>query len=199
MTEALAAISFSLKVWLLSRKEQPLWLFFYVGAMMLAMAAEWPVKWEFGAASQAYLWTWVCSTALVLVFVAVAVWEHIRLLRYKLRAFAVASLIALVPARMSYLGDWGHHTLTDKLITAEGFLLLLAGLLVGGAAPHTRRPDLSLIVALFWIGQSTFDWGWILHWPAWNAASWILGPSMGIVAFLLLAWRLWKSPSRASI
>ena len=190
MSEALAALSFSLKLWILSRREQPLWLFFYVGTMMMTMALEWPTKWQFGPGSQAYLWVWAFCTGLVLLSILCAVWEHIRLARFRLRGVVIAGVIALVPARMSYLADPGAYTLADKLVTAEGFLLLLAGLLVGMTANHSERPDISRILAMLWILQSAFDWGWILHWPYWNEASWVLGPSLGLAAFAAIAWQL---------
>ena len=198
MSEILVAASFSLKLWILSRREQPLWLFCYVGAMMVAMPLEWTTKWQFGLDSQAYLWVWAFCTSLVLLSILCAVWEHIRLARFRLRGVFIAGVIAFVPARMSYLADPGTYTLADKLVTAEGFLLLLAGLLVGMTANTSERPDISRILAMLWILQSAFDWGWILHWPYWNEASWVLGPSLGLAAFAAIAYCLRRVSSAAT-
>ena len=190
MSEVLAAISFSLKLWILSRREQPLWLFFYVGAMMVAMPLEWTTKWEFGPGSQAYLWVWAFCTGLVLLAVFCVVWEHIRLAQFRLRGIVLAGLVAFAPARMSYLADTGAYTLADKLVAVEGFLLLLAGLLVGMTANTSERSAISRILAMLWILQSAFDWGWILHWPYWNEASWQVGPTLGLASFAAIAYCL---------
>lgn len=190
ISEVLAALSFGLKMWILGRREQPLWLFFYVGAMMMTAALEWPTKWEFGPDSQAYFAVWAFCTGLVLLAVFCVVWEHIRLAQFRLRGVVLAGLIALIPARMGYLADPGTYTAADKLVTAEGSLLLLAGLLVGATANRSERPAISRILAVLWMLQSAFDWGWILHWPEWNEASWVLGPSLGLVSFAAIAYCL---------
>lgn len=115
-------------------------------------------------------------------------------MRYPLRTTAFAFLLAGVLGRMVYLGQNRPATYFDWINILLGVYLWWAGSVLGNAAAFVKRWDLSIVLALFWISQAVSSFGWTLH--RWEHLNWIIDPSLGIVAFLSLAFLARNNPSK---
>jgi hypothetical protein len=166
---------------------------FYLWASLAALPAEWSAHYLYGDWSWQYAATYVAVTLPILVAVALIVWEHIRKGPYRLRAIASCFILAAVLGRMTYGGIGRQITYFDWINLSLGVALATAGLLVGFTAAYSKRWDLGLILAVFWTSQAASSFGWTLH--LWESLNWIIDPSLGIAAFLLLRWRLAFNPS----
>lgn len=145
--------------------------------------------WYFGVWSWPYLIVFSLFTAVILLSACRLTWALLQSRQQRLRPIAATFLVALVMARIAHRGSLAH----DRFLTvwlSEGFILAWLGALLALLAPYTRRPDLYFPLALLWLCQSCWAFGWSLNWQMLAGWNWVLPPLMGLCCFSFLAWRL---------
>jgi hypothetical protein len=129
-------------------------------------------------------------TGLVFLTILRLTWESLLTARYKLRLSAIASLLAMLFARMSFLGLGRPIEWFDWLVIGEGALLIACGALMGISVPYTKQPDVAIGLSIMWLAQALVAFGYALHWPAWNVIDPYARALVGMAGFLFIGSRL---------
>lgn len=161
---------------------------FYLRTQLASLPALWIGSRLWGIWSPWYAGIYVAATLPILWGIARICWAVLRGREYRLRAAAIGSFLAIILGRLAYVGLQRHVTYFDWINIALGVSLVWAGTLVGFAAPHVKRWDLALILGFLWVLQAVSSFGWTQHLN--ERLNWMIDPSLGIMAFLILAWRL---------
>lgn len=161
----------------------------YFSAQIVALPVL-ELSWRIVGPGKAYGWVYALGTGLVLVAIGNLVRESLQTARYKARVFAVASLLALVFAKVAFLGLARPAVWADWLAIGEGGLLVAAGTVMAFSAPHSKLPDISFGLSILWLVQALSAFGWTLHWPAWNLFDLYARNLIGLAGFLFIGWRL---------
>lgn len=176
-------------LWVL-RKPMSLDLVFYFSTQLLYTPVIWAVAWLYGDHSTAYFFTYIGMTWLILLAIGSLVFEELKPFRYRGRAAACAALVAATFTELAYYGSAQPFGPSHWVVLFEGFVLTWAAILIGATAAYAKRKDIPLLLMGLWFLQALVDYGWVLHWPRWQEASWIVGPLLEMAAFLLIGWRL---------
>lgn len=170
---------------------------FYLWASLAAIPAEWGIHYLWGDWSWQYAATYILATLPILWGIARICWAAIEYRRYRARPLATSFVIALMLGRLAYVGLSRPVTWFDWINLSIGVCLTWSGTLFWFASAYTSRSDLGLILSIFWLSQAVSSFGWTLY--LWERLNWIIDPSLGIAAFLLLAWRLARTnPSKTA-
>lgn len=110
----------------------------------------------------------------------------------QLRAIVACGVFVLILARAAYLGTAKPLTVFVAVSLVEGFVLAWNGMLLAFLAPYTKRPDLYFPLAVFWLVQAYYCFGWTIKLREWEALNWMVSPVLGLLFFSVLAWRLGK-------
>lgn len=161
---------------------------------------EIPFLWCGGAAYGDWSWQYAAIycvfTALILCAIVRIAWDCLRDRRYRLRPIAICFILAAVLTKIAILGVSGRVSGFLAISLAEGFVLAWAGSLTAFAAPYRQRPDLYFPLAVLWLCQSAFAFGWVLNFKGWGEfINWTVPPLLGCLAFGWLVLRL--SPKSA--
>lgn len=159
----------------------------YLWCVLAEIPFLWVVNYWYGDGSLIYACTYAFFTAIILYSAFRIALDCLRTRRYRLRAVAIAFLLAMIFARIAFLDASGPYLAIN---IGEGFVLVLAGVLVAFSSPYTSRPDLYFTLGVFWLAQAAFSLGWVLNWQEWQEINWLVPPLMACVAFSVLAWRL---------
>jgi len=148
-------------------------------------------------------WAWQYA-AIYSLFTGVILWcvcritlDCLRERHYRARAVAITLITALMLARLSYMGTARPLGAWAWISLSEGFVLAWAGTLTAFLAPYMRRPDLIFPLAVFWLAQAGYSFGWTLNWKEWQEANWLVPPALGTCCFSWLAYRLRAVPREA--
>ena len=160
----------------------------YCWAQLASLPVLWFASMLWGVWSPWYGGIYVAATLPILWCIARICWESLDAHRYKARALAGPFLIAGVLCRFAYLGMGRPSAYFDWINLSLGMALAWGGTVLGFAAPHQKRWDLALILAIFWMTQALSSFGWTLFLR--EDLNWVIDPALGILAFTLLAWRL---------
>lgn len=161
----------------------------YLVAQLLSIPCV-QFAWRFYGPGKVYGWVYSIFSATILAAIGRLAWESLDTAKYRLRAAAISLLLALIFARMAFLGLGRAPAWFDWLVIGEGAYLVCAGVLVGMGAPYTLLPDISLGLSVLWLSQALFRFGYSLHWPLWERANVYMPPLLGIAGFLFIGWRL---------
>jgi len=169
------------------RQRAPLSILGYIFAQLVSLPPIWLGAWLLGIWSPWYAAIYVLFTLPILAAILWIVHDVLLELHAGIRAIAVAFILAVILARIAFVGLSHAPTGYDWLNLVLGAYLAWAGILVGTASAYIERWDLGLILGCLWLGQSVSCFGWTLH--LWANLNWILDPLLGVTAFLLIAWR----------
>lgn len=148
------------------------------------------LSWRLIGPGKLYGWIYTIFTTLVFAAIARLTWESLLRAKYKLRVVAIASLLAMVFARAAFLGLGREFYWFDAIVLLEGFLLVLAGVLMGMSSPYMKQPDICLGLSIMWLIQALLAFGFILHYPKWVAIDEYSRALVGIAGFLFIGCRL---------
>ena len=61
----------------------------------------------------------------------------------------------------------------------------------GGAATAAASSSLKRVALSFlWLVLALYDFGFRIHWPAWERANWLVPPLVSAAAFGFIGWKL---------
>lgn len=172
------------------RRHPPARLAAFFWAQLLYIPPVLCSAWYFGVWSWQYLAVFSLFTAVIIWSTSRLTWALLKTRQNRLRPAAATFLVALVMARIAWIGTVQPRSSFLAISIAEGFTLAWNGSLLSLLAPYTRRPDLYFPLALLWLCQSCWAFGWSLNWQMLASWNWVLPPLMGLLAFSFLAWRL---------
>jgi hypothetical protein len=155
--------------------------------LLLLIAALWLYGW-----GPAYAWVYVLSSVPIFLAIAAICKESLLTREHKARAIAIGFILALAIGHLAHVGIVRPVTVYDWISLTEGTLLVWAGIVLGFSAAYIKRWDLAIILAIMWLAQALFSFGYVLHfdWPEWLEANWYVPQSICIVGFSLIAWRV---------
>jgi hypothetical protein len=162
----------------------------YLWSVLAEIPFLWVFAWEFGVWSVTYAVVYVLFTAIVLACICRIAIDCLRRRHYRLRAAAIAFLLAGLAARGAYLGMPRPITGYQWIALLQGMVLFWAGILVTALFRYVKRWDLVFPLGLFWLVQAFWNFGWTFHGHAWDKINFWVPPALGCVIFSLLAWRL---------
>lgn len=176
-------------VWALKQPMRMPWMAYLV-AQLASVPVLWLVSYAYGDASRAYAATYVATTGTIFLAVSWIVTDVLAGRAHRLEVLACAFVLSMIPAKLAF--ETLHRTLTpdQAAVLVEAALLLWAGIVVAAVSARLDWKGVPFTFGVFWILQGAFDVGWLMHFPGWQEASWIVGPSMGTVAFVLVGWQL---------
>lgn len=184
----LAVLMFVVLLWVL-RQPMSLSLGAYFAAQLVCLTVL-ELSWRLLGPGTSYGWIFAIVTGIVFLSIGWLTWESLLTARYKLRLFAIASLLAMAFSRMAFLGIGRPVAWFDWLVIGEGALLVACGTLIGISAPYSKLPDISLGLSVLWLMQALIAFGFSLHFPNWNVIDPYARAIIGILGFLFLGWRL---------
>lgn len=163
----------------------------YFAAFSVNLAALIVTFWLYGW-GPAYAWVYSLSSVPIFLTIAAICWESLSTREYRFRAIALGFILAIVIGRLTYAGLARTASAYDGIMLIEGVLLVWAGTVLGFAASYSRRADIALTLAILWLVQALFSFGFVLHWdwPSWTAANWYLPEVICLAGFSLIGWRL---------
>jgi hypothetical protein len=188
-------------------------------ALTLLWAMRWPMPWNLAAylvtqlvcligfelswrligPGKVYGCIYVGLTALIFVAIGRLVLEGLATARYRARCLAIGLILAVLFARLAYLGLARPAEWFDWIIITEGALLVWSGVLMGMSAPYMRLPDIALGLGTLWLAQALIAFGYVLHFPAWNHIGVYARPIAGILGFAFIGLRLHQRHRRLVI
>lgn len=180
---------------LMSRKPSAfMWYFF---AQIAYIPAIYGMAWAYGQDSGAYLLAYIGMTGLVLSAVVLVAWNALAGRLYRLRAAAIALVLAIVLGKMAFMG-LEHPKAEDFLVLIEAVVLLWAGIVTSYVARY--RPDKWAYFTLgtMWIGYALWDFGLILHHPYWVEADWYVPGAWNTLGFVIVGFLLRRVSSAAT-
>jgi hypothetical protein len=170
----------------------------YLLAQLVYVPFVWAAYYLWDEWSVGYAAVYVAFTVLILLAIVGIVMDFLADWRYPARLAGSTFLLAMVIARIAFLGSQERFSDYGAISLTEGFFLAWAGTLALFAAPYTKRPDFIFPLGLLWIAQAAYDFGWMLHGRLWDAWNWIVPPGMCVCCFLFLAARLAWTRQRPS-
>jgi hypothetical protein len=138
-------------------------------------------------------YAWVYSLTSLPIFAAIGwiTWASLGSREHRLRAVAIGFILALTVGHLTY-AEIARPTAYDWITLIEGVLLVWAGTLLGFAAIYSERKDIAVILAVLWLCQALFSFGYVLHWgwPNWMEANFYVPQAICIAGFSLIGWRI---------
>lgn len=167
-------------------------LFFYFFTKVLANVVLFSLALLLGDTSTLYAWAYACLTGLILVAMGIIAWQAIWRISGSLKLLGIPLALAFGLGRLAYAGMAVPLRFAGWIHLIEGCGLFLCAMLVGCAAPYSRRADVLLILSLWWVTLGTFRLGFWMHVsdPHWLALNWVVPPWLGVAGFLLVGWRV---------
>lgn len=144
-----------------------------------------PVAWLAGTSSITYRIVYSLLTAFILLAVARIVTEAISEKQNSWRGAALAGVLAITLGRLAWVG-MPAIKYYSVIGIVEGVCLFWAGICLGYLAAHTHRWDIALTLAILWILQALFRFGFYLHYPTWMAFNWRIPPVLAASAFVII-------------
>ena len=138
-----------------------------------------------------YAIVYIIFTAWILLAALWIVYEAMYTRAYRLRGAAVAFILTLCLARLTYMGLEQSVSLYTWIVLVEGAILLWCGILLTALAAHQQDKSLALAMGFLWLAQALFDFGDCLHWgwPLWNRLNYIVPPSLIIALCVWIGLR----------
>ena len=189
MSVALKLALIVLLIWAL-RSSLP-WSFKnYFRAQLLYSFFVFPAEWFIGP-GPFYAIVYIIFTAWILLADLWIVYEAMYTRAYRLRGAAVAFILTLCLARLTYMGLEQSVSLYTWIVLVEGAILLWCGILLTALAAHQQDKSLALAMGFLWLAQALFDFGDCLHWgwPLWNRLNYIVPPSLIIALCVWIGLR----------
>jgi hypothetical protein len=162
----------------------------YLWAELVYIPFVLSAAWSFGVWSWQYAAVYCLFTVPILYAVCRIAWDCLRDRRWHLRPIAICFVLAGILTRMAFLGAGKPLGRFMVISLVEGFILAWAGVLTAFTAPYTRHPDLLFPLAMLWLVQAAYSFGWTLNFKEWGKLNWLVPPCVATAAFLVLAWRL---------
>jgi hypothetical protein len=140
-------------------------------------------------------YAWVYSLTSLPIFAAIAwiTWASLGSREHRLRAVATSFILSVTIGHLVFV-EIARPTAYDWITLIEGVLLVWAGTLLGFAATYSERKDIAVILAVLWLCQALFSFGYVLHfdWPEWLAMNFWMPQSICLLAFSFILWQIKK-------
>jgi len=169
----------------------------YLWAVLVYIPFVWVGHSWYGDWSWQYAAIYTFFTAMILWCVCHITLDCLRTRHWRLRAAGITFILAASLTKLAYLGGPKPVSGYLAISLAEGFILAWAGTLTAFLAPYVKRPDLIFPLAVFWLVQAGYSFGWTLNWKEWEEINWLVPPALGICCFSWLAYRLRAVPVEA--
>lgn len=163
---------------------------------LLAEIACLPIQWGSYALlgpGKVYGWVYGISSGLVFLAVFWNVTDALRTRRYRARPLAVAAILAIIFAKLTYSAI-PSPTWSDWLMLADGLMLLWAGIILAYSSPYNRPPMVSLVLGWYWMAESLHHFLTIAGCMDWLAGNTYVPQILEILAFGIIFALLRQSP-----
>lgn len=170
----------------------------YFAAQALYVPVVWGTYFAIGL-GHLYGLVYSAATGVILLSVAGIAWESLHARKYRAQVTFLAFVLASAATEAVYFklprrADW-----FDWVLLVEGSILLWAGTLLAFMAGHWKRSIPLFGLALYWIFEAAFDFGFCLNWPHWLPLNTWVPPSAAVLAYsLILIGLLSRRPTRHS-
>ena len=177
-----------------SARAIPRLLLFFIANLLYELVTEIPLVIG-GDQSRAYAITYaVCTTIWLVMAVGIAI-HSLCHHPYPRRRFGVSIMFAIVLGRMVEVGLHHPPSFTDWILLIQGGVLFACGQSIGDAAFYARRyahDCVQVILAILWLLQAAFFWGYLLSLPEVLAIAigWWVPTALCVIGFLLIAFCL---------
>jgi hypothetical protein len=172
------------------------WLLLYFAAQIIYVPFVWGTYAIVGP-GKLYGEVYSLFTAPILVTVAGMTWSTLWDRRRKFEALALAFIVAICLARLTFAGLGRLAVWWDWLGLSESVVLLWAAVILGFMA-RIRKQPVMLVLAFYWTVQVGWKLGFLLHFPKWMPANKWFPPALGIVAFTTIGLLLRPRGARQS-
>jgi hypothetical protein len=165
-------------------------LYQYFFAQTVYTIVIWPLHWAVGTSSHLYAWAYSILTAFILMSVCRIAIESIQSKQNSWRGAAIAAVVALTLGHFAWTGMPTPIRYYSMIGVIEGTVLLWAGIVVGALAPWAERWGIALTLAVLWVAQTAWRFGFYLHLHDWLRFNWIVSPLLPTVAFAIIGLSL---------
>lgn len=126
------------------------------------------------------------ATGMVLLSVAGIAWESLYARKYRAQVIALTFILASAATETVYLELHRRADWFDWVLLVEGGILLWAGTLLACMAGHWKRSVSLFGLAIYWIFEAAFDFGFCMNWPRWLPLNAWVPPAAAALAYSLI-------------
>jgi hypothetical protein len=161
-------------------------LYQYFCAQAVYTIVIWPLHWTVGTSSHLYAWAYSILTAFILMSVCRIALESVQSKQNSWKGAAIAGVIAITTGHFAWTGMSVPIRYYSVIGVIEGTVLLWAGIVVGSLSSWADRTAIALTLAILWVMQAGWQWGFYLNLAEWRRLNWIISPLLPTIAFLII-------------